>query len=148
VLISLDLVRFSAIAAAAFGLGACSSDGSEEPGAAADLPSDWQGAERVTNLIQLDCEGSPLEESNDRATFLPGDGSLGVQYDEAHFRCEQDVEGFFKEEGDTLDILVQPIDMHPTSVAACDCLYDITIAIEPPRQSTSHAVPLLGRHQY
>lgn len=127
---SLDLVCFSAIAAAAFCLGACSSDDPDEP-SAADLPSGWEEAERVTNLIQLECEGSPLEGSNERATFLPGDGSLGVQYDEAHFRCEQDVEGFFKDEGETLDVLVQPIDMHPISVAACDCLYDITIAIEP-----------------
>ncbi|HEX6766960.1 MAG TPA: hypothetical protein VF103_15800 [Polyangiaceae bacterium] len=127
---SLRLVSFAAIAVSAFCLGACSSDDSEEP-AAADLPSDWQGAERVTNLMQLDCEGSPLEGSNERATFLPGDGSLGVQYEEAHFRCQQDVEGFFKDEGETLDILVQPNEMHPTSVARCDCLYDITMAIEP-----------------
>jgi hypothetical protein len=124
-----DVIRYSAIVTAAFSLGACSSDDSD-PASTPDLPADWQGANRVTDLIQLDCQGSPLDGSNERATFLPGDGRLGVQYDEAHFRCEQDVEGFYKDAGEALDVLVQPVDMHPSSVAACDCLYDIAIAIE------------------
>ncbi len=33
---------------------------------------------------------------------------IRVQYDEAHFRCAQDVEGVFKEVGETLHVLVQP----------------------------------------
>jgi hypothetical protein len=121
-----DVAKFSVIAVVALGLGGCASD-TESP----DLPAGWENAERVSNLIQLDCAGSALEEHDERATFQPSDGSLDVRYEDAHFRCEQEVEGFYKDSGDTLDILVQPIEMHPSSPVRCDCLYEITLTIEP-----------------
>jgi hypothetical protein len=41
------------------------------------------------------------------------------------------VEGFYKLDGAALDILVQPVDMHPSAVANCDCAYGIQFTIKP-----------------
>jgi hypothetical protein len=54
-----------------------------------------------------------------------------ARYLDAHFRCEQSVEGFLRESGSAVDLLVQPIDMNPTSVAMCDCLYEIVMIVKP-----------------
>jgi len=121
-----DIAKFSVVAVVAFGLGGCGSD-AETP----DLPAGWDGAVRATNFVQHDCAGSALAEHNERASFRPRDASLDILYEDAHFRCEQDVEGFYKNSGDTLDMLVQPVDMHPSSVTRCDCLYMITFTIPP-----------------
>lgn len=56
-------------------------------------------------------------------------GAASLDYREAHFRCEQDVEGYYQIEGDTLSVLVQPVDMNPSQTAKCDCLYDIDMEI-------------------
>jgi len=106
----------------AFVLGACSSS---------DLPEGWGNAARAKNFVQEVCPSSGADFSNEHASFTGGTGSIGVDYQDAHFRCEQDVEGFFKAVGGTVDVLVQPIDMHPGSVAGCDCGYNITFTIEP-----------------
>jgi hypothetical protein len=105
-------------------LGACSSD------SAKDMPEGWGNAARVKSLVQELCPGSMML-TNERASFTGGSGDIDVAYQEAHFRCEQDVEGFFKATSNTVDILVQPIDMHPTAVAGCDCGYNITFVVEP-----------------
>ena len=96
-----------------------------------DLPSGWAGAERVADLVQVECSDGGFDFSNETATFRPGDASVVVDYEEAHFRCEQTVEGFFKLDGSALDILVQPVDMHPSAVAGCDCAYGIQFTIKP-----------------
>jgi hypothetical protein len=124
--VGIDIAKLSVIAVVAFGLGGCASD--EET---ADLPAGWENAKRVTDFIQHDCGGSALDEHDERATFLPSDAGLDVRYEDAHFRCEQDVEGFYKDSGGKLDILVQPVEMNPSSIVRCDCLYEITFAIEP-----------------
>ncbi len=108
--------------ACAFVLGACSSN---------DLPKGWENGARAKNFVQEVCPRSGVDFSDERASFTGNTGSIGVDYQDAHFRCEQDVEGFFKTGGDTVDILVQPIDMHPASVAGCDCGYNITFIVEP-----------------
>jgi hypothetical protein len=110
----------------------------------ADLPAGWESAERVAGLVQLECEGSPYEGYDERVAFQPGDGSVVIEYSEAHFRCAQDVEGFVRGEGGGLDVLVQPIDMDPDRVAACDCLYDITIELDPVTAG-EHAVTVYRR---
>jgi hypothetical protein len=103
--------------------GACSSD-------SADLPQGWEGARHAKNLVQEVCPSS-MDFSDEGAAFTGGAGNIGVDYRQAHFRCEQDVEGFFKTAGGGVDILVQPIDMHPAAVAACDCGYNITFVVDP-----------------
>jgi hypothetical protein len=41
-------------------------------------------------------------------------------------------------------VLVQPVEMHPSSVTRCDCLYDISVAIEDIRAG-SRTVTLFRR---
>ena len=110
--------------ACAFVLGACSDS-------AKDLPSGWDGAAPAKNLVQEMCSSSMEDFAKEQASFTGGTGNIGVDYQYAHFRCLQDVEGFFKASDGAVDILVQPIDMHPASVAACDCAYNITFLVEP-----------------
>lgn len=115
----------------ALGLAACSS-------ASDDLPPGWEDVRPAKNLVQELCPGS-MTFANESATLSGGTGNVGVDYRNAHFRCEQDVEGFFKVGAGTVDLLVQPIDMHPSSVAACDCGYNITFIAEPVPAGTMQA---------
>lgn len=57
--------------------------------------------------------------------------ALLVEYRNAHFRCEQPVEAFVRGGPGSSDLPVQPVDMAPDSVAACDRLYEITLVLEP-----------------
>lgn len=107
--------------------------GESDDVARVDLPAGWESAERVAGLIQLECEGNPYEGYDERVAFEAGEGSVVIEYSEAHFRCAQDVEGFVRGETGALDVLVQPVDMDPEMVTACDCLYDITIELDPVR---------------
>lgn len=61
------------------------------------------------------------------------------------FRCAQSVEGFWLAEHDTLHVLVQPIDMDPSEVAGCDCLYDLSMTV--PGEGSSVEVWTRGDHQ-
>lgn len=93
-----------------------------------ELPAGWEDAVPVRDLLQQPCAGDPYGETNERIE-VDFDRSVHVDYREAHFRCAQDVEGFARSEDDRLDLLVQPIDMHPTAVAGCDCLYDVSMDV-------------------
>ena len=96
------------------------------PACSEDLPEGWGEATRVDGLTQADCSGNPYEGTHDeRLEAAVSGGGIRVEYKEAHFRCEQDVEAFEKRSGSNVDVLVQPIDMNPKNVAGCDCLYDI-----------------------
>lgn len=118
--------------------GACSSSDSS------DLPEGWGGANRVKSLVQEVCPNSDMDFADESASFSGDTGSVGVLYQDAHFRCEQDVDGFFKTAGDAVDILVQPIDMNPKSTAGCDCGYNITFVVDPV-SSGPHMVSLYRR---
>jgi hypothetical protein len=96
----------------------------------ADLPPDWEDAEPVAALVQTECGGDPYEGADERLEAEGGGGEVSLSYREAHFRCEQEVEAFYLLEGDTLSVLVQPIDMDPGAVAGCDCLYDVDITVD------------------
>jgi len=98
-----------------------------------DLPAGWEDAERIAELTQAPCGRSALaDDVPEELGWSVGDDGLTVTYDHGHFRCEQDVEGFVRREGDAIDLLVQPIDMDPQAIAACDCLYDISLQLTPP----------------
>jgi len=92
-----------------------------------DLPSGWEGATPIADFTQQECSGEDAY-SGDPAVVSAtvSDGSVSIVYDHAVFRCAQDVEGFYKPGSDgAYDVLVQPIDMNPTEVAGCDCVYRI-----------------------
>jgi hypothetical protein len=121
--------NFVGTACVALWLTACTSNSHD-----ADLPSGWEAAERLEELSQMPCAGSALtNESQEALAWTAASDSLSVFYDHAHFRCVQDVEAFMKRGDDAIDILVQPIDMNPTAVAGCDCLYDISMQVPAPK---------------
>lgn len=104
-----------------------------------DLPEGWEDAEPIPDFYQRQCSGGdPYGETNERIEAESTADAIGLDYLEAHFRCAQTVEGFYKTDGDTVEVLVQPEDMNPRMVAACDCLYDIsmTLPVAPPMTVT------------
>lgn len=104
-----------------------------------DLPEGWEDAEPVDELIQSSCGGDtggglPSAYDTGNAAYIEAEGGedqLLVRYYLAHFRCEQEVEGFYKTSSGAVDLLVQPQDMDPNEVAGCDCLYDVYMQVKP-----------------
>jgi hypothetical protein len=95
-----------------------------------DLPPGWEDAERIEGLTQTECAGSPYGDGPDETLTATGKaGAVSIAYDAAHFRCEQQVEGFARTTAHSVSVLVQPIDMNPSAVAGCDCLYDIRMTV-------------------
>jgi hypothetical protein len=98
-------------------------------GCGPDLPAGWEDATPVDALTQSACDGTPYEDFDERVeSDLTGD-PLSVDVFETPFRCAQEVEAFWKRDGDRIEVLVQPIDMNPRVVAGCDCLYDLSITV-------------------
>lgn len=97
--------------------------------ACADLPEGWEDAERIADFSQSPCSGDPYEGPEATVTTSVDDGATAFVYDAAQFRCSQDVEGFARIDGDVLGVLVQPVDMNPSSIAKCDCLYRLEFTV-------------------
>lgn len=114
----------------------------DNPGNDPDLPGGWDDAMRLDSLSQSECAGTPGDEpENVSATGRP-DG-LHIDYRRAPFRCSQAVEGFVRRRDAATDVLIQPVEMHPTSVAKCDCVYDIGFTLEIPMEH--HTVSVFRR---
>lgn len=97
----------------------------------ADLPEGWQDAEAIEGLTQSECTASAYDETVKEALVAtPERGAVRLEYRAAHFRCEQEVEGFVRMAGGRVDVLVQPADMDPGAVAGCDCRYDVGMTLE------------------
>lgn len=112
--------------------GACSSSGSDENdgGRAADLPEGWEDAKSVQGFIQFACSGNPYEGSEEQVEARGAERQVLIEIKDAHFRCAQDVEAFYKVDDGELDVLVQPVDMSPDGVAGCDCLYELFVLVD------------------
>jgi hypothetical protein len=97
------------------------------------LPAEWRDAAAVEKFTQSGCThkaGELRDHPRERVTALAaGQGRLRVEYLHAHFRCDQRVRGFAKVTSATVAVLVQPVDMNPSSVAKCNCLYDIKLEV-------------------
>ena len=92
-----------------------------------ELPQGWEGAERLT-LAQTSCPSgfAPLR-GNPRLELTKTDLGLQGLYRDAHFRCgDQKVCGFVFESDVATRVLVQPCDMHPTTVPRCSCHYEVS----------------------
>ena len=96
------------------------------------LPADWQNASGVAAFHQSDCIGSvaDLEQGRAERVKLRGDdGRLHVEFLDAHFRCDQRVTAYAKLSDRRVEILVQPVEMNPVTVAKCDCLYVVRFEV-------------------
>jgi hypothetical protein len=97
----------------------------------ADLPAGWEDAEAIEGLTQSECKASAYDDTvKEELVATPERGAVRLEYRAAHFRCDQEVEGFVRIASGRVDVLVQPAEMDPGSVAGCDCRYDIGMAIE------------------
>lgn len=123
------------------GFWACGNDGASAP--APDLPQGWEAARLIQSLHQTACEGSPYDGTPEAMTASASGRSIHVNYEPAHFRCAQSVQGFVKTGTGTADVLVQPVEMNPTSIAKCDCLYGVEMDI--PAKSGDYVVSLYRR---
>ena len=103
-----------------------------------DLPEGWEDAEPIDNFGQSECAGDPYGETETEVRATVGGPGIEIIAEPMHFRCAQEVEGFLRQQGDALDVLVQPVDMDPSAVAGCDCLYTITAGLpfDPPATIT------------
>jgi hypothetical protein len=112
---------------------ACGSDsngGSTSDDRQPDLPKGWDDARSVHGFIQFACSGSAYEDNEEQVEARGAEGQVLVEITDAHFRCAQDVEAFYKVDGGDLDVLVQPVDMDPDGVAGCDCLYELFVLVD------------------
>jgi hypothetical protein len=120
---------------------ACSDDPTPP---AVDLPPGWANAQSVRSFTQSACTASAYDPNvHETLEVTGGPASVNVAYHNAHFRCSQLVEGFALAPPGAFDVLVQPIDMNPETVAKCDCLYEVTM--ELPASPNSYPVRLFRR---
>lgn len=106
-----------------------------------ELPDGWEGA-TPRSLIQSPC-GSPAGPGAETLEVGVWDTPMAVNYRRAHFRCAQKLCAFTRQDGDTLRALVQPCDMEPIAMAACDCTYEVSLAV--PVSGTVRVVELHRR---
>ena len=111
-------------------------------GGGADLPKGWEGA-RSLPITQPTCsDGTGLGlESTVIATGHAG--GIDVLYQRATFRCDQKVQAFLREKDGAFDVLFQPLLMNPSTVARCDCAYNLETSFGAP--SGEHKVTVWKR---
>lgn len=114
-------------------------------GADVELPPGWEDAERVEHLTQMPCEASAVGwEVLSEIHVDAHAGGIGVEYDNALFRCKQDVEAFQRRDHAHIDVLIQPVDMHPNPPVRCDCLYRIEMDVPAPAGAYSFTLYTRG----
>jgi hypothetical protein len=97
-----------------------------------DLPEGWEEAFRVDVIVQRDNDTDDGEASLEHTV---GEGGVAVHYINARFRCVQEVEAFGKVPENAgggvpdLEVLVQPVDLHPKQAVQADCLYDVDLDV-------------------
>jgi hypothetical protein len=123
------------------GLSACGGGDSNTPGDT--LPAGWSGAQALT-IDQSACKGSAPAVTT---TFeLTETGILTGTIKDLSFRCQQTACAYVTDDGATTRVLVQPCDLHPTSVPKCGCQYDVTFTL--PARAARTAVEVYRRDDY
>lgn len=90
-----------------------------------NLPEGWEEAELIREFTQSECMGEPPADG--AIEVQGGIGTLTVTWENAAFRCEQSIEAYVRRNGVSHDILIQPVEMNPETVARCDCLYNLEL---------------------
>jgi len=102
-----------------------------------NLPPSWETATRLGDFTQSACDGDPGEEPErtQEINMTLSTGFASVSWTNAPFRCEQPLEAYVRRT-DTVEILVQPIDMSPAEPARCDCFYNLDFALNVTEEDT------------
>ena len=117
--------------------------GNDESRSGPDLPRGWETARVIADVHQTACGGSPYDGTQEAMTASADGRAVHVVYEPAHFRCAQTVQGFAKIAATSIDVLVQPVDMNPATIAKCDCLYGVDMSV--PAQSGTYSVTVYRR---
>lgn len=84
----------------------------------------------MSDLEPSECEGSPYDTGFTEAMTAESENTaIQVTGDPLHFRCAQQVEGFYQWVDGEVHVLVQPEDMDPSMVAGCDCAYTVRMTV-------------------
>jgi len=104
----------------------------------ADLPDGWEDAVEVDEFDVEEVGTTDWDDPDLGAVGILGNvDRLEVSY-RAAFPCTQEVEAFQRVSGTDVDILVQPIDLHPEAVAGSDCTLEIDITVLGLDEDTYH----------
>ena len=87
----------------------------------------WADATLIENFTQASCneDMEDVMASAPKASTRVVDDSVVLTYPNAHFRCDQPVQGFVKQTDSGYFVLIQPVEMNPVMVAKCDCGYTL-----------------------
>ena len=96
-----------------------------------NLPGIWSTAILIENFTQEECneDMEAVMESAPKASVKAVNDSLIITYPNAHFRCDQAVQGFIKQTEKGYSILIQPKELNPAMVAKCDCGYKLVATL-------------------
>jgi hypothetical protein len=100
-----------------------------------DLPDGW-GAARPLPLVQSTCSAAPAPGLPRLTVTTATDGTMTAML-ATYGRCQQSACGYVLDAASTTKILVQPCDMHPSSVNKCACTAEVTFTLPPSAQRQS-----------
>ena len=116
------LRTIAALVVASTGLAAACDGGTGDA-----LPTGWTGAQQLT-VQQSMCDSTALS-TNPTFELANSGGTITGTLRDANFRCQQQVCAYLLDSGATTRALVQPCELHPSSVPKCDCHYDVTFTL-------------------
>lgn len=103
-----------------------------------ELPDGWEEAAAADEFVAEELGAADYEDPDLGAVYISGNlDRLEARY-HAAFPCTEDLEGFQRVDGDTVDLLVQPTDLHPDAVAGSDCTFDIDFTLVDLDEGTYH----------
>ena len=90
-----------------------------------DLPPGWESADFVKSFTGP-CLWGNIEDGQSELGAVSIDGETILFVDRLSFNCVADnLDVFVKEEGESMEILIQPSEMNPGSLTRCMCTYDV-----------------------
>lgn len=113
--------------------GATSCDGPDCEVNPEDLPPGFENAVPLL-VTQSECDDSGMETYDERVGW--GEDPNQVVYEDAHFRCEQQVCGLVAQDGASARVLIRPCDMNPDIVVRCDCQYTVSFEADWSSETT------------
>jgi hypothetical protein len=94
-----------------------------------NLPEGWEDALLAQDFEQSECVGTPDDgvERTQTVDVSVRSGGAYVTWTNVLFRCDQALEAYVRR-GDSVDVLLQPVDLNPADPARCDCFYDVALS--------------------
>lgn len=103
--------------------GACNGD--EPPCDAAQ----WSCDDEVQMFSQAQCEGDVAQSLPVELDAQVQESTVNITVRHYPARCSQELCAYSHEKGRVIEVLIQPCDLHPDSVAKCSCNYDLSISL-------------------